>query len=511
MRADSLSGRRLRIGYYLDNLESLFDFVEARSGDLLLPAELAFLEAFRGSSLDARRLWARLAVRRGPWFRIDRLRYSEIDLARAIPELVERGLAERGEEDSAQMSFDFAQFAPLLRLLGLPALEVFRVLYFGNFGQSLEQFVLRDLGLVRFEEYDLEASGRRFASRAEFDSVAFWRGLREGAADSLREGLEKMLGGGRVGWEGVGAVRPLAVVAQRYFDECLVLVGRGLEREGRHSEALELFLAAQRPPGRERAVRSLEKLARHEEARALVEAMVISPRDESERIFSEKRLAGKRLAPSRAPSRRAFEEWTVEVEPGVVPIELRTLEALRLRGYQGAFGENALWRTLFGLYFWEEIWAPVPGAFAHPFQYGPLDLHDGWRERREPTITDKLRRLADDERPGERLIELWRSKHGTASSLVFFPPESFPAFELASSSLSGKHLAPVFERLSRDLARYGSGFPDLFLISPDGLPAVAEVKGPNDVLRPEQIGWLEHFAASGLRSVVVHSRPPKSN
>jgi hypothetical protein len=298
----------------------------------------------------------------------------------------------------------------------------------------------------------------------------------------------------------------LAVAAQRYFDECLVLVGRGLEREGRHSEALELFLAAERPPARERAVRSLEKLGRHEEARALVEVMVTSPRDESERIFAKKRLAGKRLAPA-----RVFEEWSVEVEPGVEPIELRTLEALRLRGYQGAFGENALWRTLFGLYFWEEMWAPVPGAFTHPFQYGPLDLHDGWRDKREPTISEKLRALADDDRPGERLIDLWRSKHGTASSLVFFPPESFPAFELATRTLSGRHLAPVFDRLSRDIARYGSGFPDLFLVDADGLPAVAEVKGPNDVLRPEQIGWLEHFAASGLRAVVVQSRPAKSN
>lgn len=504
MPPDSPSGRRLAIGYYLDNLQSLFDFVEARSGDLLLPVELEFLAAFRGASLDARRLWARLAVRRGPWFRIDRLRYAEIDLPRAIPELVERGLAERGEEESAQMSFEFAKFAPLLRLLGLEALDVLRVLYFGNFGQSLEQFVLRDLGLVRFEAYDLEASGRRFSSREEFDSVALWRGLREERADSLREGLERMLGGEGVGFAGVGAVRPLAVAAQRYFDECLVLAGRDLERSGRHTEALQLFLAAQRPPARERAVRSLEKLGRREEAVALVEAMLAGPLDESERIFSERRLAGKRLAPSRRAA-PVFEVWTVEVAAGDAPIEVRTLEALQAKGYQGAFAENALWRSLFGLAFWEEIWAPVAGAFAHPFQYGPLDLHDGWRERREPTISEKLARLIEEEKPGQRLLDLWRSKHGTASSLVFFPPESFPALELATRTLSGKHLAPVFERLSRDLSRYGSGFPDLFLVSPEGLPVVAEVKGPNDVLRPEQIGWLEHFVASGLRAAVIHS------
>jgi hypothetical protein len=67
-------------------------------------------------------------------------------------------------------------------------------------------------------------------------------------------------------------------------------------------------------------------------------------------------------------------------------------------------------------------------------------------------------------------------------------------------------MAAVFDRLSRDLRRYERGFPDLFLTDPEGRVFLAEVKGPGDILRPEQRGWLEYFEGVGLRRAVVQVR-----
>ena len=36
--------------------------------------------------------------------------------------------------------------------------------------------------------------------------------------------------------------------------------------------------------------------------------------------------------------------------------------------------ENTLFNALFGLLCWPAVFAPVPGAFFHPFQRGPADL-----------------------------------------------------------------------------------------------------------------------------------------
>ena len=257
-------------------------------------------------------------------------------------------------------------------------------------------------------------------------------------------------------------------------------------------------------------MRCLTALGRAAEARALVKEMYAAPRDESERVFAARRIHG---GVFRKRASRAFEEWTVEVR-GVRGSERpgRSDRGPCARGAASQGLPGRLRRKLalaFALRFGVlgRTWAPIPGAFAHPFQYGPLDLHDGFREKREPRFSERLRALEQEPSPGDRLLRLWHEKSGTASSLVLFLPELFPALQLACSSLDGKTLAGVFDRLSRDIARYGTGFPDLFLIDPEGAPIVAEVKGPNDVLRPEQIGWLRHFRDIGQRAVVILARP----
>ena len=45
--------------------------------------------------------------------------------------------------------------------------------------------------------------------------------------------------------------------------------------------------------------------------------------------------------------------------------------------------ENSLINSLFGLLCWPAIFAPLPGAFFHPFQRGPVDLlNDDFQQRR---------------------------------------------------------------------------------------------------------------------------------
>ena len=43
---------------------------------------------------------------------------------------------------------------------------------------------------------------------------------------------------------------------------------------------------------------------------------------------------------------------------------------------QGFYVENSLINSVFGLFFWPVIFAEVPGAFYHAFQYRPDDLYD---------------------------------------------------------------------------------------------------------------------------------------
>jgi hypothetical protein len=60
--------------------------------------------------------------------------------------------------------------------------------------------------------------------------------------------------------------------------------------------------------------------------------------------------------------------------------------------------ENGLINSLFGLLFWDAIFAPIPGAFFHDFQYGPADLGSGrFYERRKNQFADGFAELESSE------------------------------------------------------------------------------------------------------------------
>jgi len=276
------------------------------------------------------------------------------------------------------------------------------------------------------------------------------------------------------------------------------------------ARALRLYGAAERPPARERRVRLTAAGGGLAEAARLCREIARDPRDESERVFAATfgaRLDSRRRGggpPHRVPA--PFERLLRAPDPRSAAAggaEQAALQALAAEGYRGFFAENWLWRSLFGLAFWDIVFAPSPGAFLHPFQWGPRDLFDGFRAARAQAVEERLEHLAaeDDLAP---LLELWDAKRGTASALVTFDAWVRPHLELALGVLRGAEVAAVCDRLSRDLRRYGTGLPDLLLThSERERVLLAEVKAPGDSLRPEQRGWLTHFAGCGIPATVL--------
>ena len=105
----------LPVGYYRDNFKFLLDFVLARYADLLSPAEQAYASGFGQLSLPAQRLYVRLALRKGPVFRSDKIAYAEIPAcAAAAAELMAAGYVDAGAD---------AAYEVLLGLLVMPELR----------------------------------------------------------------------------------------------------------------------------------------------------------------------------------------------------------------------------------------------------------------------------------------------------------------------------------------------------------------------------------------------------
>jgi hypothetical protein len=546
----TLDGRPgARLPYYVENFERILDTVLDRYSDLLDAAERAFADDLRALGIEARSLYVRLVSRVGPCFRRDHLRYDEVpELDRAIDELAAAGFLDtspgtepahllpylhRAELEALGARFGVSvprstkarwverllsacqpgalygalrERAPLVAPLGLDHVALYRLLFFGNLRQDWTELLLADLGVWRYESYPLRRDLRLFATRSAIDDALAIRGLAAAASERLAAGDEA--GARSIG--GLVARREPRwdAAASGLVDEVLLTIAAHFERAGDFDQALTLYGAAASPPARERRARLLARTGRERRALALCRDIAASPRDENERQFAtrfEQRLR-RRLGQVPPFWRRYRTARRLALPPDPRrPVEELALEHLASAGHDGFHAENWLWLVLYGLAFWDVMFAPVAGAFQHAFQSGPLDLGEpSFRARREGSVAARLAEVEAGDWPLQRLLAVWEAKRGIRNRLVSWSPTVPARLELALSRLHGRHLAAVLDRLSRDLGRYGRGLPDLFVTAP-GEPGfeLLEVKGPGDRLRAEQIGWLDYLADNGVPSTVL--------
>lgn len=521
--------------YYARNVHYLLDEVQRRSGGLLSAAERHLICAFTAASVPAQRLFARLLTRRRPWLRLDSLNYGEVDdVQAAVIELCRAGLVEylppapadavlglmvRAELDAAfpairartrpeWLECCLSRYPdPLIRAriahrhpwIGVRARRAFatcQVLFFGGDGQDLSTFVMQDLGIHTYEPYPLDRHTRPFPQRHALERYLLCRRLSAdaGRLDEMPHLAEPIR----------RALRPPAVsrMEQRARDRLLNKVGRWHERRGEVAEAKECYGLSTSHPARERLARLLHRQGNVAGVRALLERMRADPWAPEEEDFAE-RFPGRRRA--RHPA------LTTCTLPGATPehIEGHALALLTANGGRGWHLENLLPLGLAGLAFWDEIFAPVAGAFSHPFQLAPRDLFwpDFARARRQ-ALEARIASLAAPGAFEKRLRCVFHQKHGIANRLVHWGALTPALLDTVLANVPHDVLANLATHTIGNLHRARTGFPDLLVIYGPGAWEVVEVKGPNDQLQPAQRVWLATLATLSVPARVLRFKPP---
>ena len=191
--------------YYLDYFHYLLNFVEKNYQHVLDIPEYLFYQSFRELSEDAQCLYIRFSNRKGDFFRLSKINYSEINnLELAKNELLQKDFIRINENDDLTQFhlftkselinlFDFLHHSqkkeeliqelteadiPLLHQADEIAevkkneeVEFLKLLFFGHRGGRMTDFVIRDVGNVKIE--DLKESNFKpwFSSREEAISV----------------------------------------------------------------------------------------------------------------------------------------------------------------------------------------------------------------------------------------------------------------------------------------------------------------------------------------------------
>ncbi len=543
--------------YYLDNFRYVLDFVKRLYGTLLSDAEWTFIHPFEALGLDAQSLYVRLSNRKGLFFRLNKLNYAEIiDLPGAAdalqtagfidqlsahheamgeaalsvftkPELLEllpfepeelRQLGKEKKEAVVQYALQELNFGEIVTALSTRESVVklnfeaedmmLKYLFFGNRGGNMTEFVIRDLGMINFEQYDESQMTARFRTRKEVEdkllisltSESFYE---QKEAERPAEDIYNWF----LNWN---ETRPeLSDIAIPGYQKLVCRVGAHLERQKLPDQALAVYELSDRVPARERRVRLLFKNGSTEEALALCDEIAVAPLNADERYFAND-FRDKILGLSeKKRTRKATTRFLSDAESVSIPAAYRhhmeegVMNYYFEQGYDAAFTENYPWRGLFGLVFWDIIYDANVSAIHHPLQRAPSDFYlPEFYRKREDLLKKRLAELTtkdDWRRPTGRMFN---AKYGITNVLVDWSDELMKLVLRFIDVLDVEQLRLILLEMARNVREHTRGFPDLLIWTDDGQYSFVEVKSPTDHLGPQQLHWLEFFQTIGVHGKV---------
>lgn len=561
LRPDKLASMDLAPLYYLSNFRSLLDWVSCRYSDLLSAEEQHFIRAFAALPANAQALLVRVIMRPRPLLRVSTLHYAEIAHgSEALATLLANGWLSADPELSLDTLFSLATkaelladadaFAPhtlnprqrkaelreqleplshelrgwaqwlphnddqLISLNDRALIERLRLLFFGNAYQDWSTFVVADLGHARYETVDIGDDARAFQTRIDLDTYDWLLGI--SARNQAGEALEDL-------WaELADPVADCSAVMLARQHKAQFQLGQAAERQQDWPMAKVIYEACGYRLARHRLVRVYEKLADWPAAYALAQCILAEPSSEQERQAVQRalpRLAKKcgAPAPARVNALLAAPEHTLTLpQAPSTSVEWAAREALASPEYAVYYVENTLFTGLFGLLYWPAIFAPVPGAFYHPYQSGPADLFHPEFVRRRAALIAEITSSLNSGAYRERIIQCFHAKYGIENPFVIWPVLSAELLEQALLCIPAAQLKVIFLRLLDDLKANRSGFPDLIRLS--SIEAIAqgsaptftliEIKGPNDSLQDNQARWMDCFCRHDLPCQLLHLRWP---
>ncbi|PRY31047.1 VRR-NUC domain-containing protein [Spirosoma oryzae] len=543
--------------YYLDNFRYVLDFVKRLYGTLLNDAEWTFIHQFEALGLDAQSLYVRLSNRKGLFFRLNKLNYAEIiDLPGAAdalqtagfidrlsahheamgeaalsvftkPELLEllpfepeelRQLGKEKKEAVMQYALQELNFGEIVTALSTRESVVklnfeaedmmLKYLFFGNRGGNMTEFVIRDLGMINFEQYDESQMTARFRTRKEVEdkllisltSESFYE---QKEAERPAEDIYNWF----LNWN---ETRPeLSDIAIPGYQKLVCRVGAHLERQKLPDQALAVYELSDRVPARERRVRLLFKNGSTEEALALCDEIAVAPLNADERYFAND-FRDKILGLSeKKRTRKATTRFLSDAESVSIPaayrhhVEEGVMNYYFEQGYDAAFTENYPWRGLFGLVFWDIIYDANVSAIHHPLQRAPSDFYlPEFYRKREDLLKKRLAELTTKDDWRRHTGRTFNAKYGITNVLVDWSDELMKLVLRFIDVLDVEQLRLILLEMARNVREHTRGFPDLLIWTDDGQYSFVEVKSPTDHLGPQQLHWLEFFQTIGVHGKV---------
>ncbi|MFC4698726.1 exonuclease domain-containing protein [Glaciecola siphonariae] len=551
--------RQLPTYYYLTHFHEFLSFVEGPCADLLHSQHTEFLRAFHNASKDEQCALVRCINRKHTAVKISSLRFAELpNIKSLIEQLIQRGwLAHPQAQDmddwlacltkdelfevyqccadanaptvnkSAAKSVLFdacssisaqsllkceARLDYVIRLTD-PIIDYFLFLYFGNTKSRLNQFSLRDLGIMNTREERAQMQSRFDCKEAALSSFLLSKYLSKvrrhplGNEDSIRELL-------------LNIPEVQGIQAQDKYNNIVFELAKALlEFDTQH--ALDLLLKTDSPLAQEKWCREAYKAGHTSAVKSQLEAIIDNPLSDGLLHFAEDFLARKFKQKRTSVLTDMLREgnqhlyldeiYKGSVERGVVAhYQQQNTHQQKMHQQneqqqnehpqkkQAFRTENVLWRSLFGLVFWQELFE-IPGlGLATQFDFMPTCLKQNtFFESAEQAINDKLAQFNSADALMQLLSKQAARYYGKGQGIFHWRSNLLELLGVFVKTAPMSGIKTQLLRMAKDWQSCHDGFPDIMVLE-QGKLHFEEIKSEGDVLRRNQLACIKSLRDSGF-------------
>ena len=524
--------KRLPTFYYLDHFEEFLQYFDGPNSRLLNEKAKQFLLYFQSAPTAVKALIVRIANRKHTLVATSNLKYEEIsELPEHLNTLRSDGMI--ASIDCAEPE-DIAQALPkkdlicALKLLGcctplstlkkeevqgifiesysksdakllhsLPyiyrafdsELRFLLFLYFGHLRGKLNQFSMRDLGVMRTRS-DAVTGEARFDDADDAAHAFRYALLRVELQKENREALADL--------EDLPIVS--SVHAKRIKDKYLYELGRTYLSIDR-AYGLKALVLSDSDEAKEKWLREKYKDGEKELVKKELLLLMESGCSENLLQFSEdfyaRKFKQKRTSKLTDMLRSAHQclkidsRYNQQVENGVVAYYQRAgLTALKT--------ENQLWRSLFGLVFWPILFEQEAANLGNQFERMPPVLKNNqFYEVHREAIDKILLRLDSNQKILLHISKMASLHYGKVNSIFMWRSNLLERIKLFLAHIDHDAIVAYLCVTSKNFQAYSDGYPDLLVIA-EGQLHFEEIKAPGDSLRRNQLVTIQKLRDLGF-------------
>ena len=293
---------------------------------------------------------------------------------------------------------------------------------------------------------------------------------------------------------------PVGTIAITHFDKFLFKLGKRLLPID-HQLAIDALSLSAEPEAQERVIREKYKQGDKDWVLKALESIIDFPESESLLTFAEDFLARKYQQKRTSILTDMLRQKSKLVHIDEVyrnQVEIGVKRFYQINGAQAFNTENRLWRALFGIVFWYELFEIDDSALITEFDYKPQALiQNNFYMIYDQQIEHRLSTITSAKLAFKQISKTMMEKYGKINGIFRWHKSLLEVFAVFFDHVEIDHVTNQLRAMAQDFKTFSDGFPDLMVVEDNRL-RFEEVKAPGDQLRKNQLLTIRQLRKNGF-------------